>query len=655
MENFELENFLAENHFIGASQQDSLGDFIQKAAEFEESKIMINQGDYLVILSDQKSVLKFAKDWQKDIGEDDDLKNLLSEYLRENPNQIYIDAESSVKKKLFNKIDSFLQGFDLSRSEIDNIVDATYSEFKFIVTECEDNSSEGGDKKNWTILDEDIDDGHHADLDKGKTDYYLNIECPTTIAKETEFTVSIRILAQQITQWGGPITVEEGWEIEVLLNVISGLDLSGLSAKTIIFGSDNQDELDFVLKSRQEREGKFSVTAIYKDQIIFKDKYIIDVEENSSPFFLTDTHSNRIQKPVEKDASADLTLLINEHYEQGRFKLLYHLYSPKKELGLKYVFFESPMLRATDPGKYFLDFFNDLERLPIDPRLSEARLRGKGIGLFKALFPKEMRTKLWEIKDLIQTVAIRSEEPWIPWEMCFISNDGANIIDEGFFLCENYNVARWINDSNVAPTIFEPVNAALVFPHVGLDHIEKEKAEIKNVLNQKLKAKITDIRPNSLSVLEDMQSDKYSIWHFSGHGTNNDNANPDYYSIILDDDETLTPDDINGFNLVNKMPIIFLNACQVGGSGNSLTGVGGWPKQFIENRAGAFIGALWSISDKSAKNFAIKFYQEFAAGQTIGESFKLARKEARKDGNATWLAYVLYANPNAKIIPHEQI
>ncbi len=104
------------------------------------------------------------------------------------------------------------------------------------------------------------------------------------------------------------------------------------------------------------------------------------------------------------------------------------------------------------------------------------------------------------------------------------------------------------------------------------------------------------------------------------------------------------------------MPLVFLNACEAGQAGFTLTGVGGWARAFIELRASIFIGSLWAINDKLAAMFAESFYNRLwglngQAQQPIGEAFHAARQDikAKAPGNPTWLAYVLYGDPNGRV------
>jgi CHAT domain-containing protein len=97
-------------------------------------------------------------------------------------------------------------------------------------------------------------------------------------------------------------------------------------------------------------------------------------------------------------------------------------------------------------------------------------------------------------------------------------------------------------------------------------------------------------------------------------------------------------------------PIIFLNACQVGRAGYKLTGTGGFARAFLRRGASAFVGALWSVGDHPAMTFTKEFYRQLAEEHVaVAEATRISRAAAQKAGDATWLAYVVYAHPHAKL------
>jgi CHAT domain-containing protein len=96
-------------------------------------------------------------------------------------------------------------------------------------------------------------------------------------------------------------------------------------------------------------------------------------------------------------------------------------------------------------------------------------------------------------------------------------------------------------------------------------------------------------------------------------------------------------------------PLVFLNACQVGRAGYSLTGLGGFARAFLNIKAGAFVGTLWSIGDTSALTFAETFYEKLMAGKTIAETTIAARQAAKNAEDVTWLSYVVYGHPSGRV------
>src|SRR4051794_27316913 len=78
-------------------------------------------------------------------------------------------------------------------------------------------------------------------------------------------------------------------------------------------------------------------------------------------------------------------------------------------------------------------------------------------------------------------------------------------------------------------------------------------------------------------------------------------------------------------NLGLASPLVFLNACQTGHGGMSLTDIGGWAREFLKAGAGAFIGTYWSVFDQPACDFAQALYARLLAGEAIGKAVQNAR------------------------------
>jgi CHAT domain-containing protein len=125
--------------------------------------------------------------------------------------------------------------------------------------------------------------------------------------------------------------------------------------------------------------------------------------------------------------------------------------------------------------------------------------------------------------------------------------------------------------------------------------------------------------------------------------------------LWLQDDQPLRPSDIVGkkCTFARVGPLVFLNACETGQMGLSLTGSGGWARAFVKAGVGSFVGSLWEAQDESAYHFAEMFYQQLLEGKTVANATRIARRAIRKAGDPTWLSYTVYANPLARIEQRE--
>lgn len=74
---------------------------------------------------------------------------------------------------------------------------------------------------------------------------------------------------------------------------------------------------------------------------------------------------------------------------------------------------------------------------------------------------------------------------------------------------------------------------------------------------------------------------------------------------------------------------------------------GGWTNRLISNGAGLFIAPMWTVTDERALVFAQVFYNELLNGSIVAEAVRQARLATRTPGDPTWLAYTVYAHPNA--------
>ena len=296
-------------------------------------------------------------------------------------------------------------------------------------------------------------------------------------------------------------------------------------------------------------------------------------------------------------------------------------------------------------------------RRPLTPEEVESRRRrlaSLGRQLWDDLFPDELKRAYWQFKDRVQSLLITSEEPWIPWEMVkpYTFDQENNRVEEPH-LCERFALARWLAPSCPAEQL--GVNRVRpVAPTVtDLQALQDEITFIEQ-LGQLRIGVVSDPPYNDrIRVIDLFEAGSFSVLHVVTHA-NFDSTAPDNSPITLTDGK-LRPSDISvRFGGRRPRPLVFINSCHTARGEYGLTGLGGWADRLVrEARVAAFIGASWEVNDRLGFRFAEAFYRGLLRdGNSIGESFRLARENIRDldPANSTWLAYVLYADPEARAV-----
>ncbi len=347
----------------------------------------------------------------------------------------------------------------------------------------------------------------------------------------------------------------------------------------------------------------------------------------------------------------DLSLLILEHESAGQPAFTFRLTALDPKLGLNLKRFGPVQLRM-DPQRYFQEFFQDIEDLPVrtaaDKARAEQRLAAKGSHLFETVMPEDLQVLVWSLRQRIHCVEVQSEEPRIPWELCKLQGTEDGRVVEGPFLCEAFDITRWQPGIGRQPALALR-NIALVMPRdSGLPFSGSEGDYVLSLGGDERQA--TRVPANFLEVRSALASGQYDAWHFTGHGGYR-SPDPNRSAIYLEDGEQLMPEDLSGAvrNLSAGKPLVFLNACQIGRTAMSLTGVGGWALKFLRAGAAAFIGAYWSVYDQPAHDFAQALYQLLLSGMPMGQAVRESRLAIRPLGDPTWLAYTVYADPLATV------
>lgn len=290
----------------------------------------------------------------------------------------------------------------------------------------------------------------------------------------------------------------------------------------------------------------------------------------------------------------------------------------------------------------------------------DRHIKNFGENLWRDLIPEKLKD-IYQDDRLAwhgQTLLIVSDEPYFPWELVWPY--GGDWEDTGPW-CETILLTRWLrrdykgNGNDAPPRGLHIQSLVCIALGSGLRYAQEEMDFIAQIASAKNLKLITPLPPSWANVLKVLEGGEYEWLHAATHG--------DFYpedpeadsAIWLQDGHALTPQDLIGTKIEHYIkkhhPAFVFNACHAGRQAWALTRIGGWANRLISIGAGLFLAPLWTVSDDLASQFAKVFYKHLLDGKTVAESVREARKSIKQEGDPTWLAYSVYAHPNAKITP----
>lgn len=355
---------------------------------------------------------------------------------------------------------------------------------------------------------------------------------------------------------------------------------------------------------------------------------------------------------LEKEASPpDLYILITESKSNGeKMKYNFTLHSPKN--GLYFYHVREELSFPGSPSQWIEALYKELGTLgeKASPADINDTLNAIGTDLYEKLFPKELKN-IWmqKIKNRVESIMIISDEPWIPWEIVKPwYEDKRGLHKEEDFLCESYQLTRWITGGPPPPSSIEISRGALIVPLMS----KSPNVKIERKFLTKMLKRAETIKPPSLKKVRGLlKKGGYQLIHFACHGSF-DPTEHEQSIVYLEGDDKLKSRDISGErrNFGRDKPFVFINACQTSRADFSLVGIGSWADKFVNAKSSGFLGASWEVDDGLASVFSMAFYDNLCKGMTIGEAMKGARTKIKGKPDPTWLAYTLYADPLAKIV-----
>jgi hypothetical protein len=280
--------------------------------------------------------------------------------------------------------------------------------------------------------------------------------------------------------------------------------------------------------------------------------------------------------------------------------------------------------------------------------------------MFDELFPEAMQAHLWKHRAKVKGLILYADEPFVPWELVHLKPPNGPRPVKPRFLAQS-GLVRWQLGSFPPREVrVRPGRARSLCPDYRDPRFAlAEPVHERMFLEKRFGATPVPASPSGVRQL--LRAGQFDLLHFSGHGA----ADPD---DILDAKLLLAGRKRKGTVEAQYVgattvsanarwaqrnqegPIVVLNACQVGRAGELLSTVGGFAHAFLDAGASAFVSCLWSVRDEPSRVFVETLYEELLAGRPLGDASARARAATRRAGDATWLAFVVYARPDAVLV-----
>lgn len=499
---------------------------------------------------------------------------------------------------------------------------------------------------------------------------YLHAEMDAEVVLNHAATLSVFVSREEIELQNGSVSKTGKGEFETGRKLIVELIVQ---SKFLMLGdetgrreidlpdSENPVELLFNLNASEEGEGVILVLA-RQGQIP-----VVRLELKPSVVGAKPGASGKIRDARQAQEPPVLKkplhqLWIREVKTENGLCYNYQIYSPELQIQQ---YTESVPFKG-DRAAYIRDLYTFIEEKWVASGRNSndflQELRAFGADLFDQLIPLPLQELLWKHRNHFSGIQVISSEPFIPWELVHLKNPAKKGMPKQECFLGQLGITRWLMGAgkNGWPPDRITVRkdgCRYVIPdyHQTSFSLPAAAAEA-GFLEKHFHA--TPV-PAELQTVRDLIAEpgSFDLLHFACHGQS-DQESIGHSALLLNGLAGRSPYEPERFSETlaasfsdleapdGNRPLITVNACQTGRSGYKLTGIGGFANAFLNGGAGAFIGALWSVGDAPARTFIETLYTALMDGSNLSEAAIKARKAARKAGDATWLAYVVYGHPH---------
>ncbi|MCB9154333.1 MAG: CHAT domain-containing protein, partial [Caldilineae bacterium] len=363
-------------------------------------------------------------------------------------------------------------------------------------------------------------------------------------------------------------------------------------------------------------------------------------------------------------APPDRMLYVRFERTAGQSQLVFTL-QRAGEVGSEF----QPVPIPGDPEQFAEELFGVPETLRrharkavLTPDEADRQLRAIGRNLWNTAIPQDLRELYAAEREAWRnsTLMVVSDEPYIPWELVWPYGEPGNPWQDDDPWCVTLHLTRWLRRTaqgrgNPGPPGRLSLNALarLVPTDSGLPQAIRERDMLRGLVSARGLRDLGPDEPTWSAAMDLLEEGGYDWLHIAGHGQFYDGPADSASVIRLQEKRELMPQHLAGpeieTHIYRQRPGFFFNVCHGGRQGWALTHLGGWAETLISDGAGLFISPQWEVTDKQALDFATTFYGQLLAGRTVAEAVQAARLAVRTPGNPAWLAYSVYAHPNARL------
>lgn len=506
---------------------------------------------------------------------------------------------------------------------------------------------------------------------------YTDISCPRSATLAERITLTVALTMQQRVESVAKqaVTLVAG-KVEVRLSA-PDFELLSPAEQTIMIEPDEDSQpVVFHLKARALGRHEITVQFWQRGNLIAIAAVPIEIVEQPLAFAPAIVPSLPVNVSLGHVPAPDLTLVVNRtpsgHTEFTVVEGGVVIFSTETKLELEPRAFVDQVYNEIGLLQRGQDSANERGALNTDQ--IERRIRNLGYRLWDRLIPADLKAfyshkrASWAEQDQRRSLLVQSNEADIPWELIRPYGEGNDTWEEGFW-CETFSFARWLlkRPDTLAgyappPRLYLSALAAIV----PVCYPELKAAPDEHVLLYKLiqQHRLTDRSPSratEAAVIALLEEGGFDWMHVVTHGAFFAGSALHSSALALEDKQWLPSSAITGprirGTLHNQRPTFILNACHVGRSAPLLSGAADWATQLIGSGAGMLIAPLWSVNDALATAFSKAFYAALLNPErpaTLAEAVWHARTAIRQPDDPTWLAYSLFAHPNATVVLPQQ-